>query len=322
LHGARGSSATTRTGRRVAARLSRAARSTQFRRRSSSLRVGTLSRPGERIPDEASDVSGSYEPYCGTAPMAGEWLHQWNLDPPLLALLLALGVAVEAALARAAPSDLRRTSGRPAAWRVGVGLVAIAFVSPLCSLAVALFSARTLQHLLLAFAAVPLLVHALPGRPAATRGRSPSAGAAVFVAIFCAWHLPGPYEATFVSDAAFWAMHVSILVAAAAFWRRLLPGAAARVTPSPDTLVALLVLMIPMGLLGAILTFAPRGLYAPHAASTVSYGLTMLEDQQIGGLLMWVPAGTLLAAIAVLVAARLATPNGQRTSNPKPSTAP
>ncbi len=59
-----------------------------------------------------------------------------------------------------------------------------------------------------------------------------------------------------------------------------------------------------MGMLGAILTFAPVPLYAAHAVAPFLWGLTPLQDQQLGGLIMWVPAGVPYAAAAIVVARR------------------
>jgi len=61
-------------------------------------------------------------------------------------------------------------------------------------------------------------------------------------------------------------------------------------------LLAAGLLLVQMGLLGAVLAFAPRPLYEPHLLTTLPFGLTALEDQQLGGLLMWVPG-----AVAPLV---------------------
>ena len=56
-------------------------------------------------------------------------------------------------------------------------------------------------------------------------------------------------------------------------------------------------------MLGALLTLAPRPLYAIHELTAAPWGLTALEDQQLGGLLMWVPGGLILAAaLAVAMA--------------------
>jgi len=54
-----------------------------------------------------------------------------------------------------------------------------------------------------------------------------------------------------------------------------------------------------MGLLGALITFAGTPLYAPHAVSTLAWGLTPLEDQQLAGLVMWAPAAALYLAAAL-----------------------
>jgi putative membrane protein len=61
-----------------------------------------------------------------------------------------------------------------------------------------------------------------------------------------------------------------------------------------------------MGALGALITFAGEPLYAPHFATTLAWGLTPLEDQQAGGLIMWAPAaGAYLAAALILLMRRV-----------------
>jgi putative membrane protein len=226
---------------------------------------------------QAADI---HTPYCGTPPIPGGVA--WNLDPVLVALLLAL-LAASWPLARSRAALL-------AGWAVLAGLL----VSPLCNLSVALFSARVAQHLGLLALAAPLLALALPlgrMRPAVL-----AASAGAFAAALWAWHLPGPYALTFRSDLAYWAMQASLLGTAIWLWQGLLRGAAAR----PDAaLLAGLATAAQMGGLGALLTFAPRPLFVPHGLSTLPWGLTPLEDQQLGGLLMWVPGGVLFALVAL-----------------------
>jgi putative membrane protein len=62
--------------------------------------------------------------------------------------------------------------------------------------------------------------------------------------------------------------------------------------------------MVQMGLLGALITFAGEPLYAPHLLTTAAWGLTPLEDQQLGGLIMWAPAAAVYLVAALLVAGR------------------
>jgi putative membrane protein len=145
--------------------------------------------------------------------------------------------------------------------------------------------------------------------------------AVAFAAIFVGWHLPGPYERTFVSDATFWAMHASLLAAAVPFWAAVLRATRSR-RSSPDALPAIAFVAMAMGLLGAVLTFAPAALYAPHAATTAAYGRSALEDQQLGGLVMWVPGSATLLVAAIAVAVQLARRGAEAVvpSSSSPST--
>jgi putative membrane protein len=208
----------------------------------------------------------------------------WNADP-WLAAALAGGLAWA----------WRRSADRMALLAGGAAL-ALALLSPLCSLSVALFSARAGQHMVILLAAAPLLALGLPGRR-----RIPSTGmiataAAAFTLLLWLWHLPGPYAATFRSDVTYWAMHLSLLVSAIWLWRGLLLAAGAR----PEAVLPVgLATAIQMSALGAFLTFAPRPLFAPHALTSLAWGLTPLEDQQLGGLLMWVPGGLAFAGVAL-----------------------
>ena len=71
-----------------------------------------------------------------------------------------------------------------------------------------------------------------------------------------------------------------------------------------DRLVFVVAAFAQMGLLGAILTFAAQPLYSAHAIAPLAWGLTPLEDQALGGLIMWVPAGIPYAIAAALIARR------------------
>jgi putative membrane protein len=220
--------------------------------------------------------------YCGTPPTPGE--AAWNLDPWLGAVLVA-GLAL--AWPRAA--DRR-------ALLAGWAVLALALVSPLCSLSVALFSARVGQHLLILLVAAPLLAIGLAAPRRNATAADIAAAAAGFALLLWVWHLPGPYTATFQSDVTYWVMHASLLAAAVWLWRALLLAAAARpeiVLPAGVGTAA------QMSALGAFLTFAPRAIFPPHAYTTLPWGLTPLEDQQLGGLIMWVPGGLAFAGVAL-----------------------
>jgi len=111
------------------------------------------------------------------------------------------------------------------------------------------------------------------------------------------WHAPVPYEATFHGAAVYWTMHLTLLGAAFWLWSALLFHHS---SGSFWALAAGLGASLQMALLGALLTLASRAFYAPHALTTQAWGLTPLQDQQVGGAILWVPGG----AIFVLVAMR------------------
>src|SRR5690606_12670491 len=113
---------------------------------------------------------GGAIPYCGTAPAPEEAWTRWNLDPPLLAGLVLLALAYGMMRRRAGPNGGRRDACFAAAWL----LLWIAFVSPLCALASALFSARVAHHLLLIAVAAPLLAAAAPIGAWSDRLRGPA----------------------------------------------------------------------------------------------------------------------------------------------------
>jgi putative membrane protein len=89
-------------------------------------------------------------------------------------------------------------------------------------------------------------------------------------------------------------MHLTTFGAAVLVWHALLE----RRRFGPAALAGVLT-AAQMSLLGALLTLAPRPLFDPHALTTAPWDLSPLEDQQLGGLIMWVPGGLLLTAYAL-----------------------
>lgn len=231
--------------------------------------------------------------YCGDPIAPGALWASWNLDPWLM-LAMAIGAG---ALMVVGGDRVRRH------WlALCVATLAVAFISPLCALSSSLFAARTVHHVLLVAVAAPALALALP--QARTRG---TAGLALGVstAILWGWHLPAAYTAALDHPAIYWAMQTSLLGGATWFWHALLSRRA-----SPATaLVAVAAAVGQMGLLGAILTFAPRALYPHHLVAPYQWGLTPLADQQLAGLIMWVPAMLPYFAIGAMIARKaFATP--------------
>lgn len=224
--------------------------------------------------------------YCGPAPAPEDLWLRWNLDPAVLAALALLALAAR-----------RRPAGA-----LATATLAVAFVSPLCALSAALFSARAAHHVLLVAVAAPLLAivwQRREGRPGAWAAPSASVAFVVSTAILWGWHLPVAYDLALSDIAVYWLMQVSLLGSATVFWRVAFDrGAHGR------GLLLILAGYIQMAMLGALLTFAPDPLYAIHATAPLAWGLLPVVDQQLGGLIMWVPASAPFLAFGAMLARR------------------
>jgi putative membrane protein len=232
-----------------------------------------------------------YAPYCGSPPSSLTLLSRWNLDPVLVGVL-AVALLVYVALAEPAGVARWRRSCFAVGWTIGCA----ALISPLCALSVALFSARLGQHMILEMVAAPLIALGTPTRPTAIRPSHPLAAAAVFTVTLWFWHAPGPYDATFNGPTVYWLMHLTAFGAALWLWRAVLLAPGARVGTG---LTALLLTTLQMGFLGALLTFSARPVYVVHAQTTLPWGLSPLDDQQLGGIIMWIPTGVIFVAAMV-----------------------
>lgn len=243
--------------------------------------------------------------YCGPAPLPADLLARWNFDPGLLAALVA-GIGWTLSVERRRRSAAQGSGERAAPSRAfmaamaAMAVLAVAFISPLCAATVALFSARAVHHVLLVAVAAPLF--ALAGVFARNHRATHPAGLplAVAMGVFYAWHLPPLYAAALGSTAVYWAMQVSLLASATWFWAAVLNPR----TALPHALLAIIATAALMGLLGALLTFAPQPLYAPHAIAPYAFGLTPLDDQRLAGLVMWVPALLPYLVFAAIAARR------------------
>jgi putative membrane protein len=218
--------------------------------------------------------------YCGPPPLPKEIWVSWNPDPLPLAVLGALTILFR----------------NDRAGLAGIGVLAIAFVSPLCALSSALFSARVVHHVLLVAVAAPLLAKSVPAR----RPGSVALPFVVATAVLWIWHLPAAYDLALSHKAVYWIMQLTLTASAIWFWHAVLAAGRSPV----EAVLFVLAGFAQMGMLGALLTFAPEQLYAIHATAPLGWGMTPLADQQLGGLLMWVPAGVPYAAVAAILARR------------------
>jgi putative membrane protein len=253
----------------------------------------------------------------------------WNLAPWLVALMLASAALYALGLRRlwANAGAGRGVRLREAlAFAGGWLALAVALVSPLDTLGGSLFSAHMVQHELLMVIAAPLLVLGRPlaiwawglspawrrafGRVFASRGWSgvwgvltdPLVAWALHAIALWAWHIPALFDGALQSEGLHILQHTSFLGTALFFWWAVLGHDPRGRYGAGHSFAYLFTTMLHTSALGALLALAPTPWYAPYVDTTVAYGFDPVQDQQLGGLVMWVPAGLayVIAGLAVL----------------------
>jgi putative membrane protein len=278
--------------------------------------IGGAAVPGDVLA-HALDASGA-PPHLG-----------WSYEPWVVACLLAsaaLYVLGVARLWRHAGAGRGVQAGRAITFAAGWLVLAAALVSPLDALGAYLFAAHMVQHELLMVIAAPLLVlgHPLAAwawafppagrralgrffhRPAWRRPwlvlTGPLAGWTLHALALWLWHVPVLFDAALASEGVHALQHIAFLGTALLFWWTVL-GAGTR-REQGIAIASLFTTMVHTGALGALLTLAPVVFYKAYLGTAPAFGFTPLEDQQLGGLVMWVPAGFVYVVAGLVLAAR------------------
>lgn len=249
----------------------------------------------------------------------------WSLDPLVLIAMGGIALAYGSGVRR-----LWRRAGRGrgiAIWQVasfaaGLVVLAVALVSPLDGLGEALFSAHMGQHILLTAVAPPLLLlgrplvllWSFPIRIRAAAGAwlrtgplsrawrwvsHPVAAFAIEAAVLWGWHTPGAIHLALENELVHAGMHASFLVGGLLLWETLAHAGRRRTAGYAIAAASSFLTMLHTGMLGALLTFAPRPFYTSYGELPLAWGLTPLEDQQLAGLLMWVVCGMIYITVAL-----------------------
>ncbi|MGV7210676.1 cytochrome c oxidase assembly protein [Oxalobacteraceae bacterium A2-2] len=258
----------------------------------------------------------------------------WGAEPWVLACLL-LSVLLYAAGWLRLKSRSRR--GQPlrraqAAWfAVGSLSLAVALASPLDGAGGVSFAAHMVQHEVLMIVAAPLLVQGRPlgvwawGLP---RGLVRRLGAGLrsrpwqlawrqltrplhawllhFAALWL-WHVPALFQAALLHPAVHAMQHASFLFSALLFWWAVLDNHHGR----GAALAFLFTTMLHTGALGALFAVSGQVWYPAYGGSAAQYGLSALEDQQLGGLIMWVPGGLAYVIAGLMLCADWLAPRAR-----------
>ena len=246
------------------------------------------------------------------------WTIHWSTVIGLAALgaaytwgarhLQALAVA-----AGTAPPVLPRR--QQIAFFAGLVVIFLSLNGPLHDLSdTYLFSAHMVQHLLLSLAVPPLLLVGTPGwmlRPFLANAKIAAVARAVtrptrcfiiFNVVIAAWHLPPLYNTAMAHHPIHIVQHLTFLVASVLMWWPFLsPLPELPRLSYPGQMLYCFLMVIPMSIVAIYIAMADHVLYPAYSIAPRVWDITPLSDQQIGGLIMWVPGGLLFYVVMTFV---------------------
>ena len=246
----------------------------------------------------------------------------WNFSPTVLAVVVvALTLFTRGARNSVPPTPV----GRRFAFYLGLALIYAALQTKWDYYAGHMFFVHRLQHFVLQDVGPFLLAFSAPGsalargiptpvrahlrsvrvafRPLGRVIFDPWTATAMFVASLCFWLLPPVQFAAMLSNWVYTLMNWSVVVADLPFWWLVLdprPYPEARVGQGIRILM-LTIVMVPMILAGAIIGLSRHNLYPVYGICGRFFPISPLTDQQIGGMIIWIP-GSILTIIAALIA--------------------
>ncbi|MGK2960997.1 MAG: cytochrome c oxidase assembly protein [Gemmatimonadaceae bacterium] len=191
-----------------------------------------------------------------------------------------------------------------------------------------LFSGHMVQHLLLTMLMPPLLLAGVPGwmlrpllrfgaiRAIATRITRPLACFLIFNVVIAGWHVPALYNAAMESHDIHILEHLMFMAAAVLMWWPLasqLPELPR--LPYPGQMLYSFLMIIPMSVIAVYIVMADTILYPYYASAPRIMNLSPMEDQMLGGLIMWVPGGVIFMIIMTVVFFKWAARGGDDTAS-------
>ena len=254
----------------------------------------------------------------------------WHLDPVILLNVCLVTWLYSRGWVKLHLRRGRRAVGtkfQAAFFGGGIMIVLGALLSPLDPLSGQLAFAHMIQHVLLMAVAAPLLVLSAPwvvclrGLPPAWRelvGRSrrhrvcqvmgrvkePGVAWGIHALVLWIWHLPALYGAAVRSTVIHDLQHLFFFVAACFFWRPLLDASTRTPLDTGLSVLYLFTTTLHVTVLGVFMTIAPSPWYPEYIGRSELWGLTPLEDQQLAGLIMWMPACLPYVLAAIVIFAR------------------
>ena len=250
----------------------------------------------------------------------------WSFDPVALIAIPLAAFLYYRGLTSLGSRRRFHSTWRPWAFYVGLVMLALAVLSPLDHLSGELFYAHMTQHMLILMVGVPLILLGAPFLPVLRgiprpirRGviiplfRSipvrtvlrvlsrPLVAWPVYVLFIWGWHLPVLFEAALENEVLHVVEHFTFAFTAYLFWWNIIDPHPLRPNLSYLARVPYIFLtVVPAFALGAFLTFSSRAWFSPYELTAPLYNMTALEDQQVGGTIMWIP-GSFIIGTALII---------------------
>ena len=254
-------------------------------------------------------------------------LTNWTVHPSTVIGLVALGAlyAWRARVAergvgagerpRTGPDGDVPSGAQRAAFFAGLLVIFCSLNGPLHDLSdYYLFSGHMVQHLLLTLFVPPLLIYGTPGgmlRPAlriravaavARRITTPIACFVIFNVVIAAWHLPPLYNLAMRQHPVHVVEHLMFMASAVImWWPYLSPLPELPRLAYPGQMLYSFLMSLPMSIVAVYITMADHVLYPAYASAPRVWGISPLQDQQIGGLIMWIPGGLFFYVVMTFV---------------------
>jgi cytochrome c oxidase assembly factor CtaG len=130
------------------------------------------------------------------------------------------------------------------------------------------------------------------------------------------WHVPGPYGWAFNHEWVHAIEHASFLFTGCLFWWVVFQPAGRRRLGYGAAVLYVAALAAVMGVFAAVLTFSRAPWYSEHLHRAAAWGLTALEDQQLAGLIMWIPASLVYLAVIAYCFVQWLDTDGRVASRP------
>jgi cytochrome c oxidase assembly factor CtaG len=286
-------------------------------------------------------------------------LQSWNLRIEIILPLLLVGMLYlrgwrrlraitdrHRVTERQNPRPPLAASWKPAAYIGGLLLLAVALMSPIDTLGSQLFYMHMIQHLLLVMFVPPLLLIASPypmilwglssgprhkiasvlnqesgPRKLITKLTAPGIVWFLYIATYIGWHDPGMYNLALRSEVIHDLEHVTFFATAVLFWWHV-TGAAPRFHRTFTTGKRLLYLIaaIPANMFtGIAIAFASQPIYSYYTTVPRFYGLSVMEDQILAGVIMWIPGSMMLLLAALILISRIVQTEANKPPTPNPT---